>query len=279
MAGSKTITDRPPLTVEHVKELFRRVSSSEIEDATLIGGQAAAFWAVYYKVASAVQMTTKDIDLLADRTAAARFASSYKVKLNEARTPRVPDFAFIDILVGTTPVRVDFLRSVHGLDVTEVVSTRLGLQTEDMDTPIYLMHPMLCMASRLFNTYQLPGRYTLEEKERLKRSLQALKAYLADLARHPTKDPERSHRALSAIAERVFLISLTDAGSIAWYRDKIDVFQSIPPPTEGLPYPKKFVSLRYPQMLTKLAAQRAEFAALERKREKKLLKAGSAKQK
>ena len=186
MAGSKTITDRPPLTVEHVKELFRRVSSSEIEDATLIGGQAS-LRAVYYKVASAVQMTTKDIDLLADRTAAARFASSYKVKLNEARTPRVPDFAFIDILVGTTPVRVDFLRSVHGLDVTEVVSTRLGLQTEDMDTPIYLMHPMLCMASRLFNTYQLPGRYTLEEKERLKRSLQALKAYLADLARHPQR--------------------------------------------------------------------------------------------
>jgi len=263
--------------VEHVKELFRRLGSSEIEDATLIGGQAAAFWAVYYKVASPIQMTTKDIDLLADRTAAARFARSYRVKLNEARTPRVPDFAFIEVRVGNTPVRVDFLRSVHGLDATEVISTRLGLQTEDMDLPIYVMHPMLCMASRLFNTYQLPGRYTLEEKERLKRSLRALNAYLIDLARHTDKDSERPGRALSTIAERVFLISLTDAGSTAWYRDKIDVFESIPPPGRELPYPKKFASLRYPQMLKKLAVRKAEFAALERKREK-LLKAAGEKQ-
>jgi hypothetical protein len=72
------------------------------------------------------------------------------------------------------------------------------------------------------------------------------------------------------------LISLTDAGSTAWYRDHIDVFQSIPPPARGVPYPKKFASLRYPQMLKKLAARRAEFAALERKREK-LLKADSQK--
>jgi len=278
LAGSKINTDRPPLTVEHVKELFRGVSSSEIEDATLIGGQAAAFWAIYYKVASAAQMTTKDIDLLADRTTAARFANTYKVTLNEARTPRVPDFAFIDVPVGTTPVRVDFLRSVHGLDATEVMSTRLRLQTEDMDKPIYVMHPMLCMASRLFNTYQLPGRYTREEKERLKRSLQALKAYLTDLARHPDKDPERTPRALSTIAGRVLLISLTDAASTAWYRDKIDVFASIPPPSDKLPYPRKFVSLRYPQMLKKLAARRGEFAALERKRDS-LVKAADAKKK
>src|SRR4029077_182941 len=123
----------------------------------------------------------------------------YKVKLNEARTSRVPDFAFIDVVVGNTPVRVDFLRSVYGLDATEVMSTRLGLQTEDMDMPIYVMHPMLCMASRLFNTYQLPGRCTLEEKERLKRSLQALKAYLIVLARHADKDSEGSSRAISTI--------------------------------------------------------------------------------
>ncbi|MGO9057646.1 MAG: hypothetical protein ACLQU2_09710 [Candidatus Binataceae bacterium] len=278
MAGSKASTDRPLLTVEHVKELFRRVSASEIEDATLIGGQATAFWAVYYKVASAVQMTTKDIDLLADRTAAARFASSYKVRLNEAKTPRVPDFAFIDVVVGNIPVRVDFLRSVHGLDATEVMSTRLSLQTQDMDVPIHIMHPMLCMASRLFNTYQLPGRYTLEEKERLRCSLQALKAYLIDLARHPDKD-ERSGRALSTIAERVFLISLTDAGSMAWYRDKIDVFQSIPAPSDAVSYPKKFASLRYPQMLKKLAARRADFIAFERKREKLLKTAAGARQK
>ena len=105
-----------------------------------------------------------------------------------------------------------------------------------------------------------------------------MKAYLTDLARHPDKDPERAPRALSTIAERVFLISLTDAASTAWYRDKIDVFESIPAPSDRLPYPKKFVSLRYPQMLKKLAARRAEFAALERKRDS-LLKAAGAKQK
>ena len=75
MAGSKIGTERPPLTVEHLKGLFRGLISSEIEDATLIGGQAAAFWAIYYKVASAAQMTTKDIDLLADRTTAAKLSN------------------------------------------------------------------------------------------------------------------------------------------------------------------------------------------------------------
>jgi hypothetical protein len=278
LAGSKAANDRPRLTIEHVKEIFKRLKSSDIEDATVIGGQAAAFWAVYYQVASALQMTTKDIDLLADRTTAARFARAYKVKLNEARTPRVPDFAFIDVLVGKIPVRVDFLRSVHGLDATEVVSTRLGFRTSDMDMPIYVMHPMLCMASRLFNTYQLPGRYTLEEKDRLKSSVLALMAYLIDLARHVEKDTERSYRVFSTVAERVFLISLTDAGSAAWYRDKIDVFQGIPPPSDRIPYPSKFATVRYPKMIKKLAARRAEYSALERKREK-LLKASAANKK
>jgi hypothetical protein len=77
----------------------------------------------------------------------------------------------------------------------------------------------------------------------------------------------------------VFLISLTDAGSTAWYRDKIYVFQSIPAPSDAVSYPKKFASLRYPQMLKKLAARRAEFMALERKREKLLKTAPGAKQK
>ncbi len=277
MGGTKAAAERPRLTIEHVKEVFRRLSSPDTEDATVIGGQAAAFWAVYYRVASAAQMTTKDIDLLADRTTAARFAKACKAKLHEARTLRVPDFAFIEVLVGKTPVRVDFLRSVHGLDATEVVSTRLGFRTSDMKMPIYVMHPMLCMASRLFNTYQLPGRYTLEEKDRLRSSLQALKAYLADLAGHVDKDAENSHRVSSTIAERVFLISLTDAGLAAWYRDQIDVFQAIPPPGDTTPYPRKFASVRYPQMLKKVAARRAEFSALERERAR-LLKAAAAKQ-
>jgi len=34
MAGSKVRTDRPPLTVEHVKELFLRLGSSELEEET-----------------------------------------------------------------------------------------------------------------------------------------------------------------------------------------------------------------------------------------------------
>jgi hypothetical protein len=94
---------------------------------------------------------------------------------------------------------------------------------------------------------------------------------------HPDKDAKRSHRAFSTIAERVFLISLTDAGSAAWYRDKIDVFQALPPPSGTTPYPRKFVAVRYPQILKKLAARRAEFSALERERER-LLKAAAAKQ-
>ncbi len=145
-----------------------------------------------------------------------------------------------------------------------------------MKMPIYVMHPMLCMASRLFNTYQLPGRYTLEEKDRLRSSLQALKAYLADLSGHVDKDAENSYRVSSTIAERVFLISLTDAGLAAWYRDQIDVFQAIPPPGDRTTYPRKSASVRYPQMLKKLAARRAEFSALERERAR-LLKAAAAK--
>jgi len=148
------------------------------------------------------------------------------------------------------------------------VSTRLGFRTSDMDVPIYVMHPMLCMASRLFNTYQLPGRYTVEEKDRLKASVQALRAYLVDLTGRPDKDAEKLPRILSTIAERVFLISLTDAGLAAWHRDQIDVFQAIQPPGGTTPYPRNFVTVRYPQMLKKLAARRGEFSALERERER-----------
>ena len=51
MPGSDAADERPRLTIEHVKEFFRRLSPPDIEDATVIGGQAAAFWAAYYQVA------------------------------------------------------------------------------------------------------------------------------------------------------------------------------------------------------------------------------------
>src|SRR5260370_26803374 len=105
------------------------------------------------------------------------------------------------------------------------------------------------MASRLFNTYPLRGRYTLDEKDRLRSAVLGLTAYLIDLASHVDKDTERSYRVFSTIAERVFLISLTDAGSAAWCRDKIDVFEGIPPPSDRISYPSKFATVRYPQMI------------------------------
>ena len=40
------------------------------------------------------------------------------------------------------------------------------------------MHPVLALASRLFNTFELPGRLTAENLSRLRFSVEAVRAYL-----------------------------------------------------------------------------------------------------
>ena len=222
-------------------------------------------------------MTTKDIDVLADRTTAARFARAFKVKLHEAMTLRFP---ILPLSMCRWPKRgSESTFFVQSMDSMRPRSwDPAGFRTPDMESPIHgIMHPMLVHGQPVVQHLSVARTLHAREKKIGSGFLHsAPTAYLADSASRHHKDAAAPHRAFSNITEWVFLISRTDAASAAWYRDQIDVFQAIPPPGGSVPYARKFAAVRYPQMLEKLAAQRAEFSTLERERER-LMKAAATK--
>jgi hypothetical protein len=109
------------------------------------------------------------------------------------------------------------------------------------------------LASRLFNTFELRGRLTDENLERLRLSIRAVRAYLieglASAGTRPGAD------VLPSI-EKIFALAIGRAGIQAWQDHDIDVFSAVPDESELLNCPQPFREKRRPRMLLDLARKR-----------------------
>jgi len=97
------------------------------------------------------------------------------------KEPRGPDASRIRFGLGGVELQIDFLRSLYGVSASDLVSSKLGIVDERTSGKIlYIMHHVLALASRLFNTFELPGRLTEENLSRVRLSVEAVRAYLTD---------------------------------------------------------------------------------------------------
>jgi hypothetical protein len=230
-------------------EVLDKLGASRLERLILVGGQAAAFWIAKYEIADPRHVTTKDIDVfLSERRpgVALECAKDLSGELLMVKEPRFPDVARVRFSVGGVELQIDFLRSLHGVSATDLVSSKLGIVDERASGKImYIMHPVLALASRLFNTFELPGRLTEENLSRLRLSVEAARAYLTEQL---STEAATRQDVLPSI-ERIFGLAVHKTGLAAWHNYGTDLLRGIPDPPNLLGCPPSFLQRRYPQML------------------------------
>jgi len=244
------------LTIDDALAVLDKLGAQRLEKLILVGGQAAAFWIARYGIADPRLVTTKDIDLLLSERqpgVVVGCARDLSGKLLIIKEPRVPDVAQIRYVAHGAELQIDFLRSLYGLSASDVVSSRLRIIDERASgKTLYIMHPVLVLTSRLFNTFELPGRLTDANLSRLRFSIDAVRAYLVEqlaAGAVPKKD------VLPSI-ERIFRLARCRSGLCAWHEQKIDLLSAVPNKSGLSRCPPQFLETRYPQMLRDLETKR-----------------------
>jgi len=247
----------PSLTIDDAFEVLDKLGASRLESLILVGGQAAAFWIAKYEIADPRRATTKDIDVfLSERRqgVALDCAKDLSGELLIVKEPRVPDVARVRFSIGGVELQIDFLRSLHGVAASDLMLSKLGIMDERAYGKIlYVMHPVLALASRLFNTFELPGRLTEENLSRLRFSVEAVRAYLTDQV---SMGSAMGQDVLPSI-ERIYGLAIHRTGLTAWLDYAIDLLRGIPEPSDLTGCPAGFLGKRYPQMLSLVEKKRS----------------------
>lgn len=141
-------------------------------DLVLVGGQAVNLWASFYEqrvpaLAREAPFTSKDIDFCSDqravRACAERLGGKARVATFDDATPNSGTVVLADA-AGLTRT-IDIVSAPFGLDAAEVHGTALAVEIlDDAAAPtgirFFVMHPILCMESRVHNVVGSPTRTT-----------------------------------------------------------------------------------------------------------------------
>lgn len=144
------------------------------DEVVLVGGQALNYWVSYYRdrepsLKEAGLVTSDDVDFYGLRDAALRMkqalaGSDLKLPKFGDATPNSALLVFKDR--AGIERRIDFLWSVHGVDDKRVRETAVEVELlnqlgEPTGLHLRVLHPVLCLISRVHNTatwsiYQTP---------------------------------------------------------------------------------------------------------------------------
>jgi len=115
------------------------------------------------------------------------------------------------------------------------------------------MHPVLALASRLINTFELPGRLTEENLSRLRFLVEAVRAYLTDQV---SVGSAIRQDVLPSI-DRIYGLTVHRIGLTAWLDYAIDLLRGVPDSSDLTGCPPGFLQKRYPQMLSAVERKRS----------------------
>lgn len=171
---------------EDFKLLVRSLLRFEDRDTVvLVGGQSVTAWALYYGIevpVTSAPYLTQDADFYAPRQAAEHLAHELG---GELRLATMDDVALnVGTIVFRSPTSgatllIDILCSVHGLSDEEV--TKLSIPIEVDGGEIRVLHPLLCLKSRLYNLADIASKRTPEGIAQAQVAMQVASSFLADL--------------------------------------------------------------------------------------------------
>jgi hypothetical protein len=153
----------PPrhLSAVEVEELLRIIEQSK---SIVIGGQALALWCRFFldrapQIANFYSLSSEDLDVYGSTSEAKSLA--HLLSEAELHIPPLwdnsPNAAVVTGKIGIHPVRIDFMRSVLGVEDHALRRNYVTLskETDNGTLSINLMHPLDCLRSRLSNINDL----------------------------------------------------------------------------------------------------------------------------
>lgn len=234
-------------TVEVLVRLQR-----ELPRLVLVGGQALNYWAQRYRDRAddlRDVLTSKDIDFQGTTATVAACARLLNGK------PFLSEIDHGVVNAGKVEYRdasgndrqIDFLVGVFGLDAADVASTAVPVPLAS-DGEVRIMHPLLCMQSRVHNVVGLPGQYDNQfGRAQAAASIAVLREFVVEMLSIGT--PAVVRQALD-IYEATFDFSTKQVARTLFRVKGIDTFAAVRSDLKALP--EKFRRIRYPQMAESL---------------------------
>ena len=175
----------------------------------LVGGQAIEVWGVYFDVPSPFglgEALTEDADWLGGKLDAKWLSDLLKghmeVDIQYAKDfEATPSTAIVYLKRGDRILLLDFLRTIIGPAESEV--ERLAVSVQLKSGVIRVLHPILCVHSRLANLTVLESKRNQNGIAQAQWSITIAKAYLTRLAKEgrSTAQIDKSCRMLAELAE------------------------------------------------------------------------------
>ena len=225
----------------------------------LVGGQAIGFWDSYFFAdeRDTPPLTSKDLDFVGSRQdvrgCAQRLDGTAIVATIDDITPSAGVVRFID---AASVVRdIDVMETCFGVDDATLHRTAVEVELlEDDGTGsgkwFRVMHPVLCLQSRVSNTMGLPGYETPHALRQVAASIRCARTYLERVLL-----PTAGARPVLDWNEAIFrfVTRHRHGRMMALRHPTLDPFDAV---LLDHRLPREFVDLRYPQMVRQVEAFR-----------------------
>jgi len=175
--------------------LLTQLAASGEQKLILIGGQAVNFWAEAFRKVEpdleAGPFASKDVDLLGDTETVERCARALSVQAQTyGADHRTRLRGRILYTLDGRECLIDFLDQSVPNTWEEVEQGAVGIQ-RPWGT-LWVMHPFMCMRSRVYNVVQLASQYDTDHgRQQLGASIVCVRRYAIDLVErqgHPVRE-------------------------------------------------------------------------------------------
>ena len=239
--------------------------SSPESNTVLVGGQAIVAWVLHYNLPipeTDMPALTQDVDFLgtaqeAESLAKVIGAHVEKPKLFDDHTPNTAIVSFKSPDSGKL-LLVDFLGQLMGLDEKEVRALAVPLEF-DTQSPVHVLHPILCLKSRIENLFSLSTKRNGNGITQAKMAIDVVREYLNELL------DSGEFRAALNVVKRLRKMALSPAGMFVYLEFNLDVLGAID--IERFKH-EKFLSLGWPFMMSEVNAKRTKKALVMAARKK-----------
>jgi hypothetical protein len=246
-------------TAEEVWGLLGQLGGLSPE-VVLVGGQALAFWAHYYRTRLPADLTpyvTLDLDFLGTSAHAKAFAdgvagSRLYVPSLDDHTPSSGRVVARNVLGRT--LEVDFLHSLAGLSEADVGRNAVEIKDPQGRLLVRVMHPIYCLESRIKNLVLLPSKRDRFGVAQAQLAVRVLRSHI----RHVLEEPNGLRKALK-LGERLGELALSEPGKRCFIEFRVDVLQAVP--VKAIPVPE-FQRRRWPQLRRQVTERRRALRTL-----------------
>lgn len=229
------------------------------DDIVLVGGQAVMFWAHYYGVIEEVASLTRDIDYFGQRADVedadlklADFKHETHLADWDDSSPN-SGLILVEVPGHEEQVRIDFLWGVQGLSGADMRERAVRASIPGISRPIQVLHPFMCLESKISNLGSLPIKRTVEGIEQARLSVNVVRVLLEHML------VDKRERDALKLVERIASVATSDSSHYSFAVCGIDVLQAIPVNNFSS---MEFKTLRWPQIQSQVADRRRRFSTL-----------------